>query len=319
MSVSHQNNFATNLTSNTSAGATTSPINSIPTVDAPYYLAFDATNLNAHYEVVYVTSDTATNVNHAATTYDHTTAEEVRMVLPAVEIDTFNYDWKPITATLTYSSVDAPTYIVTTGGVNLTNDIGVGSKIKLTHAAQAKYFIVTAIDATTITLYGGTDYTLAATAITLPRHSAANSPHDFPMSPVKWTVEVKDVEVRAQATPVANTWYNLNASHTISLPIGCWKVEYNCAFGATDADSLTFENEVTLSTANNSESDVDFTSYVRATSTSIYGTGYRNKIISVAAKTPYYLNTRTETATVDNIYIKGNSAPTIIRAVCAYL
>jgi hypothetical protein len=83
-----QNNFATNLTSGTVSGATTSPINSIPTVDAPYYLAFDATNINAHYEVVHVTSDTATNVLHAATTYDHTIDEEVRMVLPAVHLNT---------------------------------------------------------------------------------------------------------------------------------------------------------------------------------------------------------------------------------------
>lgn len=87
MSIKHQNNFGTNLTSGTTAGDTTSPLNSIPTVDAPYYLAFDATNLNSHYEVVKVTSDTATNVNHAATTYNHTTAEEVRMVMPAEELN----------------------------------------------------------------------------------------------------------------------------------------------------------------------------------------------------------------------------------------
>jgi hypothetical protein len=87
MSIKHQDNFATNLTSNTTAGVTTSPINSIPTVDAPYYLAFDATNINSHYEVRKITSDTATNVNHAATTYDHTTAEEVRMILSSVELN----------------------------------------------------------------------------------------------------------------------------------------------------------------------------------------------------------------------------------------
>lgn len=87
MSIKHQNNFGTNLTSGTTAGDTTSPLNSIPTVDAPFYLAFDATNINGHYEAVKITSKTATNVNHAATTYDHTTAEEVRMVLPAEEMN----------------------------------------------------------------------------------------------------------------------------------------------------------------------------------------------------------------------------------------
>lgn len=78
-----ENNFGTALTSDQIAGVTTTPINAIPTVDAPYYIALDATNANGHYEVVYVTSDTATNINHAATTYAHTTAEEVRLVLPA--------------------------------------------------------------------------------------------------------------------------------------------------------------------------------------------------------------------------------------------
>lgn len=87
MSIKHQNNFGTNLTSGTTAGDTTSPLNSIPTVDAPFYLAFDATNINGHYEAVKITSKTATNVNHAATTYNHTTAEEVRMVLPAEEMN----------------------------------------------------------------------------------------------------------------------------------------------------------------------------------------------------------------------------------------
>lgn len=87
MSINHQNNFATNLTSGTSAGATTSPINSIPSVAAPFYIAFDATNINGHYEVKKITSKTATDVLHTATSYDHTTAEEVRMVLPAEEIN----------------------------------------------------------------------------------------------------------------------------------------------------------------------------------------------------------------------------------------
>ena len=81
--MNYENNFATNLTSNQLAAVTTTPLNSIPTVDAPFYLAFDATNVNGKYEVVYCTGKTATNVNHAATAYEHTTAEEVRMIVPA--------------------------------------------------------------------------------------------------------------------------------------------------------------------------------------------------------------------------------------------
>jgi hypothetical protein len=85
--INFQNNFGTNLTSGTTAGDTTSPLNSIPSVDAPFILAFDALNANAHYEEVLITSKTATNVNHAATTYNHTTAEEVRLVQPASHLN----------------------------------------------------------------------------------------------------------------------------------------------------------------------------------------------------------------------------------------
>ncbi len=81
--VNFEDNFATNLTSNQAAGVTTTPLDSIPSVDVPFYLAIDTTNVNSKYEVVYVTSKTATHVNHAATTYAHTTAEEVRMIVPS--------------------------------------------------------------------------------------------------------------------------------------------------------------------------------------------------------------------------------------------
>lgn len=86
--INFENNFGTSVTSDQTSGVTTTPIDSIPTVDAPYYIALDATNANSHYEVVYVTSDTATNINHSATTYAHTTTEEVRMVQPASFINT---------------------------------------------------------------------------------------------------------------------------------------------------------------------------------------------------------------------------------------
>lgn len=84
---SHQDNFGTNLTSGTSASDTTSPINDIPSAAAPFWMAFDATNINGHYERKLITSKTATNVNHSALSYDHTTDEEVRMVNPAEEFD----------------------------------------------------------------------------------------------------------------------------------------------------------------------------------------------------------------------------------------
>lgn len=83
----HLDNFGTNLTSNTNASDTTSPVNSVPSIAAPFWVAFDATNVNSHYERKLITSKTATNILHSALAYDHTTAEEVRIVNPSEEFD----------------------------------------------------------------------------------------------------------------------------------------------------------------------------------------------------------------------------------------
>ena len=86
----HINNAGTNLTSNQIAGVTTTPINAVPSISVPFYAVLDATNANGHYEEVEVTSKTATNINHAATSFAHTTAEEVRFPLVATEADEFS-------------------------------------------------------------------------------------------------------------------------------------------------------------------------------------------------------------------------------------
>lgn len=83
----HLDNFGTNLTSTTNASDTTSPVNSVPSIAAPFWVAFDATNINGHYERKLITSKTATNILHSALSYAHTTDEEVRIVNPAEEFD----------------------------------------------------------------------------------------------------------------------------------------------------------------------------------------------------------------------------------------
>lgn len=176
--IKHQNNFATNLTSNQTSGVTTTPLNSIPSVDAPYYIALDATNLNSKYEVVYVTSDTATNINHAATTYAHTTAEEVRMVVPADELDNaqtaFNTGWTPILDTWTYAS--ASTITVPAGAAAL---YAIGDKIKLTNTT-VKYFVITTVADTLLTVAVNTDYVVANAAISSIFVSRGVSPVGYP-------------------------------------------------------------------------------------------------------------------------------------------
>ena len=291
--MNHLDNFGTNLTSGTSASDTSSPVNSVPSIAAPFWVAFDATNINNHYETKLITSKTATNILHSALSYDHTTAEEVRIVNPAAEFDALSTGWQTGPGTWTYSSADSPTFVLTTS-VDLSSFIGVGARIKLTQST-VKYFIVTAISGTTITLYGGTDYTLTSGAITLPYFSIMKAPLGFPLDPLKWGVYVTDTSSRLQASPSSGTVYNPGTTNVqISVPIGSWKFGYEVnAYVNNDTATDTNNMSTSLSTANNSHSDVTMKSTIRNSgasgSWSMVVSVRREKSLLVAAKTLYHI------------------------------
>lgn len=332
--INHQDNFGTNLTSGTSASDTTSPLNSIPSVAAPFYIAFDATNINGHYEVKQITSKTATNVLHSALSYDHTTAEEVRMVVPAEELN--NWDtvmtsgWYPYSAvTPTTGTLDSPSFPIVFAGVDLTSIISVGMRVKITQSTT-KYFIVTAIafsTDTTITLYGGTDYSLVAsgtTAISAFSYSSMKAPVGFPLDPTKWQVRLTNNTLLGGAIS-ASTWTNLGTtSAQLSVPIGAWDLGYKVNLLIDRSSAGTdITQKATLSTANNTESDADFTVASR------YGSAVANsadilmavsssyKRVTLASKTLYYLNGWNNNG--NNEYFDGVNGNTIIEARCAYL
>lgn len=60
-----------------------------------------------------------------------------------------------------------------------TTKYSVGDKIKLTQTT-VKYFYITAVSTTTLTISGGTDYTLANAAISSPSYSKVVTPLGFP-------------------------------------------------------------------------------------------------------------------------------------------
>lgn len=233
--------------------------------------------------------------------------------------------WIPADETWVYASADAPTFTFTIAGVDKTTKYYPGMKVKLTQTT-AKYFIITAVafsTDTTITLYGGTDYVLANAAITVPTFSLGKSPAGFPLDPMKWSVSVTDVTQRAQASPVSGTWYNLGTI-SITIPIGIWRVNYQVAGQTNDTNSSAGEVFTTLSTANNSESDVDFTcwmfgSFGSGLAASIVHTVNRDKFLTLAAKTQYFLNTKTTTANIDNLFNRNELSKLLIKATCVYL
>lgn len=225
--------------------------------------------------------------------------------------------WLGAGETWVYASADDPTYTFTIAGVDKTTKYYPGMKVKLTQTTD-KYFIITKVafsTDTTITLYGGTDYDLANATITNPYYSVSKSPPGFSLDPLKWSLEASDTTLRTQASPVQNTWYNFGPL-SLSIPIGAWRVLYSVA--VTLEKSGGGQAQATLSTANNSESDVDFTSRIEAGGL-IGTTAGKEKHLNLTSKTTYYLNSRTTTASVTNLYNTNSLSKAFIRIESAYL
>jgi hypothetical protein len=227
--------------------------------------------------------------------------------------------WVLSADTWTFGAADAPTYTMTTPG-DKTASIGVGQRVRLTHSAAVKYFIVTAVTYaggnTTVTLYGGTDYTLSASAITLVSFSVAKAPIGFPLSREKWSVTIVDTADHAQATATGNTWYYSGIS--IVVPIGSWILSWSAGVSVNTADRI----QAGLSTANNTAPDTELCSSNREGSGAVdmERQTYREKVVVLAAKATYYMNMCCRTNSGSTIRIQGsNGAATVLRAVCAYL
>ncbi len=230
--------------------------------------------------------------------------------------------WTNIGETWTYASADSPTFTATVTG-DLTGVYAPGMRVKLTQSSTTKYFIITAASYsnpnTTLTLYGGTDYTLANSAISNVYFSMQKAPLGFPLDPAKWTVETRNTSDNSQSSPTQGTWYNIG-SVSIAIPIGAWRVTYQIAVQLTNTTAGTFASQTTLSTGNNSESDTDFSTY-QGTYVNL-NNGYvvmREKNLNLSSKTTYYLNTKSNNANLGTIYNLGSESPTFIRAVSSYL
>lgn len=239
-----------------------------------------------------------------------------------------NLGWATMGGWTTYSTVtptsgtlDDPSFELVFAGVDLTSVIGLGMRIRITQST-VKYFIVTKIafsTDTTITVYGGQDYDLVSTgttAISAFAYSPYKAPIGFPLEQSKWYVETINNGNSTQGSPTASQWYNLG-SLNIVVPIGAWDAYYFCS-GFMDKNVAGNANaSMTLSTANNSESDSEWTTRVQGTSIdTIVSSMHARKYLEVTSKTTYYLNGMSDTTAASDSL--GNQR-VVIRIVSAYL
>lgn len=232
--------------------------------------------------------------------------------------------WTALSA-LTYGTTDGHTFTATYSG-DLTASVPVGSRVKLTNQAATQYFIVTAHVAGTLTLYGGTTYSITNTAITNPFFSREKCPVGFPLDKAHWTEQLIDTTLRQQISPVNGTWYNLGSLNLV-VPIGAWDLAYDVAANCFFSGTFEMPISVTLSTTTTTETDTELTSGGNAVqngaSNGLILPCGRAKSVLLAAKATYSLLARQNTGATQINFVPLSSgvggSSTRIRAICSYL
>lgn len=177
---------------------------------------------------------------------------------------------------------------------------------------------------TTVTVYLGTDYTIANASISANYYGLPKQPGiGFPTDADKWTITLTYSSDGTQTSPVNGTWYNID-SQSITLLTGSWDVWGKVPLRVARSSSTVNAN-VTLSTANNSESDTDLgMSYYFGIGGSTSAEDrvlvtIPKKKITVTSSTPYYVNVMSsQSASAISIY--GSTVkPMVIKARIAYL
>ena len=155
--------------------------------------------------------------------------------------------------TWTYVSADAPSFVISINA-DATGYLMRGMRVRLTQTT-VKYAIITAVGsytagATEITVYGGTDYTIADAAISSQAYSSYKAPFGFSVNPEKWTVTFSTEDYFQKDSPAADQWYDTGFS--LDVPIVVWHVSYDTvawAFGG-------YQIKTTLSTTTNTETNI---------------------------------------------------------------
>jgi len=239
----------------------------------------------------------------------------------------YQNDWLDLTAltTLTYSSYGSTSKVgVLASSADITSYVQRGDRIKFSQTTGGtKYGIIQKVTSTLVTVYFGTDYSLANETITSPTFSKLKSPQGFDTNPAKWTREYTDNVERIQGSPVNNTWYN-NGAPQLVIGVGLWRTSFYLQAGSnTISGTARVDTRVTLSTTNNGETDPDMTTNWGNTSAYSSIPAFKEKVLDISTEATYYLNSGvTSLSSNNNLYSENQPGPgskMFIRAVNALL
>lgn len=225
--------------------------------------------------------------------------------------------WIAVTDAWTYASGATTNVGTITVPTDATTTYQAGDKLQFTQST-VKYAIITKVTATVLTVYMGTDYTIANAAISAISISRVKNPFGFNTDPIKWTVRYTYTDNNSTTSAT----YAQVGAHQITIPIGSWRVYMYAKMQATLGGNNTGQGFVALSTATNSASDVDLiTSGANPAIASLGGISIfiaaSAKHITLSSATIYYqIFSRTTALTWQ---VVGSDSAGIIEAVSAYL
>ena len=102
-------------------------------------------------------------------------SDNLAYIKAVIDLSIPNTGWVPVTGAWTYAS--ASTITVPTGAASIYQK---GDKIRLKQGAGYKYYYITIVADTLLTVTGGTDFTVANAAISDMYYSKVSNPLDFP-------------------------------------------------------------------------------------------------------------------------------------------
>lgn len=223
--------------------------------------------------------------------------------------------WIPAGETWTYDTADSPIFTFKVSG-DKTGKYKKGQRIRMSQSTGGtKYFIIHGVSYsapdTTITIYGGDDYTLNNQTISSPHYSREYAPVGFPLERDKWGAESTKGFSNLGGAPTQNVYYNLG-TWTIVVPIGEWIFVYECSIaGSRASGDITMQS--TIATVNNgSTGEILGQSAQGAPFTRFQCAFSQERTLQVAAKTTYYHNVRTLATSLTDIDISAN-APRLSR------
>lgn len=234
-------------------------------------------------------------------------------------------DWVPASDVWAYSSSSGAIGVVTVSSGAI-GRYSKGYRVRVSQTTD-KYFVIINVTDTTITLFGGTDYTLANADITSVAVSAAKSPAGFPSDRSKWTIVTSITTMRQQSGgPTSDVWYA--SGNEFVVPAGDWHLQWWAVMSAySNTAASTFKSPqvfCTLSTGSATESWADMTGYARASAmNSATGTDrvncsgniYREKFVELVAQQTLYANYKcVNSAAGDNDIIRFTDSGAMVLA-----